>query len=68
MQLQTAADFQSHSSKWNYQNNPIYIKEAEFGHITWVGFLFGGFFLFFPPHMLPISTRSSSPQENLLTF
>lgn len=33
MQLQTAADVQSRSSKRNYQNqnNPIYIKEAKFG-------------------------------------
>lgn len=38
MQLQTAANFQSRSSKWNYQNqnNPIYIKEAKFGLAAWV--------------------------------
>lgn len=38
MQLQTAADFQSRSSKWNYQNqnNPIYIEEAKYSLVAWV--------------------------------
>jgi len=67
MQLQTAADFQSHSSKWNYQNNLIYIKEAEFGHTAWgffvlvFVFVFLFFCVFFSPmlscqHRIFIST------------